>query len=83
MLALVLIALVFAEPWVLQQGWNWHVVPTFGLAPIRYGTAWALAVLANLVTHQYIPRPDDAAPKFAGFHAVLTVVTLFVLWVTR
>jgi hypothetical protein len=75
---------LFAQPWVLQLGWNWHLAPAFDIPRLTYALAWVIYALAGLCTLQFIPRgEDDQRWGVLAFEWPLTVITLFIVWVTK
>lgn len=77
--------------YVLTILWGWFVAPTFALPPLDLAAAIGLTVVAQYLTHQYMPKaakPEDDGKWDETLRATLYMllhpaVALLVGWVVK
>lgn len=60
----------------LKLLWGWFIVPIFGLPPLSIVGAIGIAVIAGLMTHQYIHRDENAMTGLITHNFVAPVFAL-------
>ncbi|KKU90838.1 MAG: hypothetical protein UY23_C0006G0047 [Candidatus Jorgensenbacteria bacterium GW2011_GWA1_48_11] len=85
---LVSIASALLNGFALMLLWNWFVVPAFGVPAISMTSAISLAIIASLLTNQYIPKPNGESDKEHQMKRIdheftLPIVVIAMGWILR
>lgn len=54
----IILVVTLLRGWALSILWGWFVVPIFGLPPLSVVQAIAIALMASMLTHQYVPPKE-------------------------
>lgn len=54
-----LLYLVWAYAVILQQTWQWFIVPTFGLKPLSFIQAFAINMILSVVSSDRFAKPKE------------------------
>lgn len=73
-------ATILLETWVYTKLWAWHVAPHFQVAPLPFGTAFAIGALVTMLTiHAAANAPDSPGDKWRRILAHQILMPLFLL----
>lgn len=74
---------VCLQGFALKLLWGWFMVPGLGLPTLPWVQAMGVAILANLLTSQHIPRDESKWRELVAHNISMPVVFLIFGWIAH